>query len=215
MDTATRGLTESGSDANGRELDVAIEGDLVLLRRIAGSDRAAFHELFEAYYHRLLRFSTRLLNDRQLVEEVVNDTMLVVWRKAESFNARSRVSTWIFGIAYRLAMKALAARQRRARVVDDSDGAILDVAVPGVAAQFEDNETRELLEAALLRLSPEHRAVLILAYFKGYSCAEIAAIVQCPVNTVKTRLFKARGRLRVIWPALTREALPTFQAIIE
>jgi len=211
MDTATPSLTQDGSDANGRELEVAIEGDLVLLRRIADGDRAAFHDLFETYYHRLLRFSARLLNDRQLVEEVVNDTMLVVWRKAASFNARSRVSTWIFGIAYRLAMKALAARQLRARVVDDSDGAIHDEAVLSVAAQFEDTETRELLEAAILRLSPEQQAVLKLAYFMGHSCAEIAAIVACPVNTVKTRLFKARGRLRAILPALTREALTTFQ----
>jgi len=208
-------VAQDGSDANCRDLDIAIESDLVLLRRIAGGDRAAFHDLFEAYYHRLLRFSARLLNDRQLVEEVVNDTMLVVWRKAESFSVRSRVSTWIFGIAYRLAMKALAARQLRARLVDDSDGAILDEAVPGVAAQFEDTETRELLQAALLQLSLEHRTVLMLAYFEGYSCVEIAAIVECPVNTVKTRLFNARNRLRTIWPALTREALPTFQGIIE
>jgi RNA polymerase sigma-70 factor (ECF subfamily) len=207
-------VTLDGSDANDRDPDVAIEPELLLLRRIAGGDRAAFHDLFEAYYRRLSRFCTRLLNDPQLVEEVVNDTLMVAWRKAESFNARSRVSTWLFGIAYRLAMKALASRQLRAREIG-SDGAMQDQAESSIDTQLEDAEVRELLEIALLRLSPEHRAVLELAYFMGHSCAEIAAIVECPVNTVKSRLFKARGRLRMMWPALTREALPTFQETME
>ena len=207
-------MTLDGSDAGGRDPDVATEPELVLLGRIAGGDRAAFHDLFGAYYRRLSRFCTRLLSDSQLVEEVVNDTMMVVWRKAEGFNARSRVSTWIFGIAYRLAMKALASRQSHAGAIA-SHGDMHGEAASGVATQLEDTEVRELLEVALLRLSPEHRAVLELAYFMGYSCAEIAAIVECPVNTVKTRLFKARGRLRMMWPALTRESLPTFQETIE
>jgi len=195
-------------------VDVAIEPELALLRRIAGGDRAAFHELFEAYYRRLSRFCSRLMNDPQLVEEVVNDTMMVVWRKAESFNARSQVSTWMFGIAYRLAMKALASRQLRVGEIE-SHGAMQDQAGSGVETQLEDTEVRELLEVALMRLSPDHRAVLELAYFMGYSCAEIAAIVECPVNTVKTRLFKARGRLRLLWPTLTSETRPTFQETME
>lgn len=204
MDVVAAVPNQAVSIVDGRNPDIAIEDDLVLLRRIAGGDRDAFHDLFEAYYLRLSRFGARLLSDRQLVEEVVNDTMLVVWHKARSFNARSRVSTWIFGIAYRRAMSALAARQLRARVVDDFDGVIRDQSAPSVAAQFEDTETRTLLKAALLRLSPEHRAVLELAYFMDYSCAEIAVIVKCPVGTVKTRLFNARNRLRAMWPASVR-----------
>jgi len=203
-----------GSNASGHDVDVAIEPELALLQRIAGGDRAAFHELFEAYYRRLSRFCTRLLHDPQLVEEVVNDTLMVAWRKAGSFNARSRVSTWIFGIAYRLAMKALASGQLRAREIG-SDGAMQGQAGSSVETQLEDTEVRELLEVALMRLSPDHRAVLELAYFMGYSCAEIAAIVECPVNTVKTRLFKARERLRMLWPTLTSETRPTFQETME
>jgi RNA polymerase sigma-70 factor (ECF subfamily) len=132
-------VTLDGSEANGRDPDVAIEPELLLLRRIAGGDRAAFHDLFEAYYRRLSRFCTRLLNDPQLVEEVVNDTLMVAWRKAESFSARSRVSTWIFGIAYRLAMKALASRQLRAREIG-SDGAMQAEAGSSIDTQLEDAE---------------------------------------------------------------------------
>lgn len=207
-------MTLDGANAGGRDPEVAIEPELLLLRRIAGGDRAAFRDLFDAYYRRLSRFCARLLNDPQLVEEVVNDTLMVIWRKAESFNARSQVSTWIFGIAYRLAMKALAARQPRAGGID-AHGAVQDEAAPSVATQIEDTEVRELIEVALMQLSPEHRAVLELAYFMGCSCAEIAAIVDCPVNTVKTRLFKARERLRAMWPTLAREVRPAIQETTE
>lgn len=203
-----------GSNANGHDVDVAIEPELVLVRRIAGGDRAAFHDLFDAYYRRLSRFCSRFINDPQLVEEVVNDTMMVVWRKAESFKALSQVSTWMFGIAYRLSMKALAMRQLRVGEIEFHD-AMRDQAGLSVETQLEDTDVRELLEVALMRLSPDHRAVLELAYFMGYSCAEIAAIVGCPVNTVKTRLFKARERLRMLWPMLTRETRPTFQETME
>lgn len=207
-------MTPSGSDTSGRDPNVVTEAEFVLLGRIAHGDRAAFHDLFAAYYRRLSRFCTRLLSDPPLVEEVVNDTLMVVWRKADTFNARSQVSTWIFGIAYRLAMKALAVRQSHAGAIEshadpEAEGA------PSLATQLEESEIRELLNVALMRLSPEHRAVLELAYFMGYSCVEIAAIVECPVNTVKTRLFKARERLRTLLPALTREARPTIQESME
>lgn len=196
-------MTPNGSEPDERDRGVAVEPERALLNRIARGDRAAFRRLFEVYHRRLLRFCSRLLSDPQLVEEVVNDTLLVVWRRADSFNARSRVSTWIFGIAYRLAMKALAARPAP---MDDTATHCLQAAHagPGIDTQLEDAERRALLEAAFRRLSPEHRAVLELAYFMGYSCAEIGAIVECPVNTVKTRLFKARERLRTLWPRLAR-----------
>lgn len=203
-----------GPDAEGRDPAGATGPEVVLLRRIGGGDRAAFHALFGTYHRRLTRFCSRLLADAQLVEEVVNDTMMVVWRKADSFDARSRVSTWIFGIAYRLAMKALASRQSHAKVIE-YHGEIHCEAAQGIAAQVEDSEERERLEAALLQLSPEHRAVLELAYFMGYSCAEIATIVKCPVNTVKTRLFHARGRLRTLWPVPSRDPQSTFLETME
>jgi RNA polymerase sigma factor (sigma-70 family) len=207
-------VTRNGTTAGGRDPQIATEPDLALLQRIASGDREAFQELFDAFYRRLSRFCTRLLSDPQLVEEVVNDTLMVVWRKAEGFSGRSQVSTWIFGIAYRLTMKALAARHLRAGAIE-SHGAVSGEAAPSIATQLEGAEDREVLEAALARLSPEHRAVLELAYFMGYSCAEIATIVECPVNTVKTRLFKARVRLRSMWPTLTCEAPPTTQETME
>ena len=100
------------------------EADLLLLERVAAGDRDAFRELYAAYYHRLLRFIYRVTRQIELAQEGVNDIMLVVWRNSESFGHRSKVSTWILGIAFRKALKLLAGSRRwrdRFKAVDFSD----------------------------------------------------------------------------------------------
>jgi RNA polymerase sigma-70 factor (ECF subfamily) len=182
------------------------ESDLLLLDRIAAGDRDAFRELYAAYYHRLLRFIYRVTRQLELAQEGVNDVMLVVWRNSESFGRRSKVSTWIMGIAYRKALKLLDGSRRwcdRFKAVDFSDWSeSAEVAVePG-----ENRDLRDFLDEGLRRLSPEQRAVVELTYFAGCSYQDIAAIAGCPVNTVKTRMFHARMRLRKLLPALKDES---------
>jgi RNA polymerase sigma-70 factor (ECF subfamily) len=130
-----------------------------------------------------------------MVEEVLNDTMLVVWRKAPSYNLRSKVSTWIFGIAFRRALKAL---KRIDDPVDFDPDDSADQSGVGPECALQQHETRACLAQALGALSADHRAVIELTYFQGHSCAEIAEIMRCPVNTVKTRMFHARRRLRML-----------------
>ena len=81
--------------------------DAALLRRVAHADTAAFEALYRVYFPRLHRFLERVTHRVNLVEEILDDTMLVVWQKASAFNGQSLVSTWIFAIAYRKALKAL------------------------------------------------------------------------------------------------------------
>lgn len=169
--------------------------DLALLARVAEGDREAFRRLYSHYHRRLHRFLMRLTHERQLAEEIINDTMLVVWQHAREFRGASRVSTWILGIAYRKALKTLE-RSRNASAQDvivatciAPDGAILDALSQGA-------EVNDWIDVALTRLSPEHRMVLELAYFLGLSCEEIAEVAECPLGTVKTRMFYGRERLR-------------------
>jgi RNA polymerase sigma-70 factor (ECF subfamily) len=180
--------------------------DLVLLARIGNGDRAALHSLYNTYYHPLLRFIYRITGKLDLAQEGVNDVMLVVWRNGRSFGGRSSVSTWIMGIAYRKALKLLASSRRWTHrfagapfedVIERSDG---------LAEQSDDGDLRDLLDEALRHLSAEHRAVVELTYFYGCSYEEIAAIAACPVNTVKTRMFHARARLKKLLPALGKDA---------
>ena len=172
------------------------ERELELLRAIARHNRTAFRELFLIYHRRLARFLMRITSQHDLIEEVINDTLWTVWLKASEVRGASRVSTWIVGIAYRRALKSL--RQARARSVDSGT---LDLSEAVGTAQAHDDD-RQWLQRALAELPLEQRLVLEFAYLMGHSCEEIADIMQCPVNTVKTRMFHARQKLRLSLPRL-------------
>lgn len=187
--STTRAAT-GGVDVN------AIEHALV--RRIADKDRKAFEALYTAYYRRLMRFLFRITRRADLVEEVLNDAMLVVWQKAGSFHGDSRVSTWIFGIAYRKALKALERAGRSRVLAGDQD--LPQLAAPD--SQSDDLELRDWLSSGLERLSSEQRMVVESVYYLGLSYNDIAEIAGCPIGTVKTRMFHARRRLKDFLPPL-------------
>ena len=169
------------------------EQDMVLIEGVAAGDVRAFETLYRAYHPRLLRFLSLLTPRRTIVEESLNDTMLAVWRRANTFNGQSKLSTWIFAIAYRSAFKAL--RWQDAPVDElESDQQVADGVGP--ERQTADRETQAALVRALDSLSHAQRNVLVLTYFHGLPYAEIAQIMDCPVDTVKTRMFHARRRLR-------------------
>jgi len=180
------------------------DDETLLLRRVAGKDRRAFEALYHLYYRRLFAYLFKLTRRVDVVEEVLNDVMLAIWSGAAGFDGRSRPSTWIFGIAYHKALKALARRPAPAQEIDRGEES-----GPPEAVDADEPESllarRELagtLGRALHALSAEHRAVVELTYFYGRSYQEIAEIVGCPVNTVKTRMFHARRRLRELLPGL-------------
>src|SRR6202022_3909385 len=101
-----RGQSAS-SDRVGNAAPTNSPDEASLVGRVARGDLRAFEELYRIHHPRLTRFIANMLARPQLVEEVLNDTMLVVWRRAESFNGASKVSTWIFAIAYRKTLSAL------------------------------------------------------------------------------------------------------------
>ena len=121
--------------------------------------------------------------------------MLVVWNRAATFNGQSKVSTWVFSIAYRTALKAL---RDHDEPVEPPDADRCPSPGPGPEQQRSAEETRAALARALDGLSHEQRSVLVLAYFHNLPYAEIAVIVGCPVDTVKTRAFHGRRRLRAL-----------------
>ena len=175
-----------------------------LIDRVAGGDRTAFEQLYTVYYPRLFRFLLRYTASLGHVEELVNDVMLVVWNRASDFRGGSKVSTWILGIAYRKGLKSLE-RDRRRPHHEDIDEVSL-ISTEGPEQDLSRRQLRDQVIAALSRLPPEQRAVLELTYYHGCSYPEIAEILGCPHNTVKTRMFHARRKLRDILPELERSA---------
>jgi len=167
------------------------ERECALLARIAGRDSTAIDELHFLYHRRLARFLMRLTTRCELAEEIINDTFWVVWQHAGDFRGASRVSTWIFGIAYRRGLKTL----RHAGPPPADTDIETEIASEEPAKR---DEINQWLDVALRRLPPEQRMVIELAYRIGHSCEEIASIMQCPVNTVKTRMFHARRKLKAL-----------------
>ena len=171
----------------------AAADDVRLLARIAARDLRAFETLYKAYQPRLARFLRAMLRRAPLVEEVLDDTMLVVWSHPDRFNGRSKVSTWIFAIAYRKALKALS---RHDDPVEDRFAETRESPEAGPEQQLGQRQVQDVLMAAIKELSRDHRAVVDLTYFHGAGYREIAEIMDCPVDTVKTRMFHARRHLK-------------------
>jgi RNA polymerase sigma-70 factor (ECF subfamily) len=177
------------------------DDESALIRRIAAKDKKAFEALYQLYYRRLFGYLVKLTRRLELVEEVLDDVMLAIWSGAQRFDGRSRPSTWIFGIAYHKAIKALSRRRpEEAGGEKEDETARIDHEEP--ESLMVRRELSGVVGRALAALPAEQRAVVELTYFYGRSYNEIAAIVGCPVNTVKTRMFHARRKLRQLLPQL-------------
>ena len=189
------------NSTQGRLVDTNNSGqfkrDADLIVRLCKQDEQALELLYRHYYSRLFRFVARVTRREELIDEIINDVMYVVWEKADSYNQQCKPSTWIFGIAYNKARQSF-------RNANNNDEESLDE-MDGDNLFFEDNvcalkqlEMTNWLESALDLLSPDQRAVIELTYFQGLHYSEIALLMNCPENTVKTRMHHARKKLAVI-----------------
>jgi RNA polymerase sigma-70 factor (ECF subfamily) len=182
--------------------DIDADGiDRMLLQRMATGDRTAMAVLYRSYHGRLGRFLSRLTRRADVIDEVINDCFWIAWQKAGNFHGDSRVSTWLMGIAYRCGLKAL--RQHGDEPVKDD--VVLESFTPADDAD-EDRELRDWLSKGLEHLSADQRVVIELVYGVGHTLDDVAAIMQCPVGTVKARLFHARVKLRNVLPMLSGDA---------
>jgi len=170
------------------------ERERELIAKISRGDRDAFRELYLHYHRRLAKFLTRMTHRYEDAEEIINDTLWTVWQRAGDFRHASQVSTWIMGIAYRRALNTIRRAATHERVMARE---IVD-AEPETSDLGEAIERRMLLDRALAKLPIEQRLVLEFTYYMDHSCEEVAEIMECPVNTVKTRMFNARRKLRAI-----------------
>ena len=172
-------------------------GEAALLSAIAAGERPAFEKLYRCYEHRLHHYLCILLRDDTLAEEVAVDVMVAVWQGAKTFRGGSQVSTWLFGIARHKALDAL----RRVMRHDQRSvplETLLEHADPddGPIAAVEQRKLAEITHRALAGLSRAHQEAIRLAYYEELTYEEIAGVIGCPVNTVKSRLFKAKQQLK-------------------
>lgn len=170
--------------------------DVEVVKRIAGGDRRALEALYKRHSDRTFKFLLRLTANRSAAEDLTHDVFLEVWKSAARFEERSSVGTWILSIAR---YKALDQR-RRQRSLTEQD-------LPGRAEQSPEvaamqTSSRNYLQECVEKLTPEHREIIDLVYYHENSVKEVAAILDIPEATVKTRMFYARKKLKEMLLAL-------------
>jgi len=173
--------------------------DLELLRGVQAEDQTAYRKLYDRYQSRLYSFVIRRVGDHGLAEEIVADTFFEVWRSAGGFQHRSRVSTWIFGIATFKSLEADRNRRRMKRSnVISTPQEVLSATSDGARAEARMEARSELrwLRYRLERLPETQREVAALALFEGAGTDEIAGRLGISAGTVKSRLSRARRELR-------------------
>jgi RNA polymerase sigma factor (sigma-70 family) len=183
----------AATPATARAAPADQQHEVYLLRRVGEADLRAFEELYRIYHPRLTRFLGAMIRQKHLVEDALNDTMMVVWNRPGAYNGACKVSTWVFAIAYRTALKTLR------RWKDVRPELLLQPepeCEPGPEQQVGAAQVQAVLKDAINELSPDHRTVVDLAYFHEFGYREIAEIMECPVDTVKTRMFHARRNLK-------------------
>ena len=167
--------------------------DAGLLRRIVGGDKEAMASFYREHNRVVFAQALLVVGERVPAEEIVQDTMLAVWRGAGSFRGESSVRSWVIAIARRQSRDRL--RGRQLRVVDDAFLADRPGSGPGPEVVALDRAELAEVQGAIRGLAPAHREVLGLAFGCGLSLVEVAHVLEIPLGTVKSRLAAARSAL--------------------
>lgn len=176
--------------------------DLALVRRVQRGDKRAFDLLVSKYQLRLAKLVGRLVSDRSEAQDVVQEAFIKAYRALPNFRGDSAFYTWLYRIAVNAAKNHLVARSRRppADDVDITDGEVEEAGV--VVADLATPESyaaRDQLQAALGRalaeLPEDLRTALTLCEMEGLSYDDIARVLDCPIGTVRSRIFRARRAL--------------------
>ncbi len=172
--------------------------EISLIQEIAKGDEEALKKLIRLYKNRVFLYTYGILRDYEDSEEATAEVFFQVWRSAKKFKGRSRVSTWIFGIARNVCMNLLRKRKRRFQTLEIMER-------DAVYEEVDLDENIEILRQAIDQLPPAHREVIHLAFYEELPYSEIAQILKVPENTVKTRVFYAKKKLREIVKRLKGE----------
>jgi len=174
--------------------------DLELVERIRAGDPDAWAELLEPYQDRLFGVCLRMVGDRELAGDLAQDAMVRVIQRLHTFDGRSKLSTWMIRVTMNVCLSKLRSEKLRrhaplesASVRDDSGSGRGE---PTAGESVQSGELRARLASALLRVSPDQRAILILRDARGLEYEQIAEVLGIAVGTVKSRLFRARSALR-------------------
>ncbi len=204
-------LGEDGRGGSGREIGVAIDvseaRDQELVRRVQRGDEDAFRRLFRCYAPSALSLARRVVQQPFLAEEIVQEAFLAVWRNPDGYDPRlGSVRAWLMGTVHHRAVDAVRLEETQRRRAEDPRGAVVAIAdvADRVVEELGLSEERKAVRAALQVLPAEQRQVIELMYFAGLSQSKIAARLDLPLGTVKSRTLLAMRRLRAELEGISR-----------
>jgi RNA polymerase sigma-70 factor (ECF subfamily) len=166
--------------------------DIELLNRYLGGDIAAFDELVRAHEDRVFGICLRMMRDREAALDAVQETFVTVFRKADRYQAKAAFSTWLYRVAVNTCYDQMRrSKRRRAEPLPET----MDPADPRSADPIHAAELRPDIEKALSEIPEEFRAAVVLVDLEGLSLEQAAQILDKPVGTIKSRLFRGRKLL--------------------
>lgn len=178
---------------------MAKDTDKELVRRVQKGDRHAFDLLFSRYQHKILNLVSRYLRDREDVEDVAQEAFIKAFRALPRFRGESAFYTWLYRIAINTAKNHLVARSRRPPGVDVDiedaefmDGTDMLKESESPEAALARDELSAEINLAISQLPDDLRSAVTLREFDGLTYEQIAEIMDCPVGTVRSRIFRAR-----------------------
>ena len=187
-------------DTGMQDSSVRNEELMALLRQSANGDSAAFRRLHACSARRLLPFALRIVKSRQLAEDVLQESMVAIWRDAARFDAsRAAPLTWMMAIVRNKAFDCLRSNALRERLTDQ---AVADAAGntpdpdPGPCELLEQGQSRHLLQRGLTRLALQPREAIELAFFEELTHTEVARKMTTPLGTVKTWIRRGCRQMR-------------------
>jgi RNA polymerase sigma-70 factor (ECF subfamily) len=166
--------------------------DVALLNRYLGGDMSAFDELVRAHEDRVFAICLRMMTNRDAALDAVQETFLTVFRKADRFEAKAAFSTWLYRVAVNTCYDQLRkAKRRRTEPLPE----LTDPADPQSGDEFDAVELRPDIEDALLKVGVEFRSAVVLVDLQGLSLDQASQILDVPIGTVKSRVFRGRKQL--------------------
>jgi RNA polymerase sigma-70 factor (ECF subfamily) len=190
-------------DEVGLRTDLIEASDTELIGRAAGGDARALEVLYDRYSGVVFSFALRIVNERALAEEILQEAFFRAWQQGGNFSAgRGTFVTWLLSITHNLAIDEIRRRRRRPQKADSEEPELVLAAVPdtGAGADVESEvwlgTLRDSIGAALAGLPPAQREPIEMAYFQGLTQREIAEALNEPLGTIKTRMRLGLQKLR-------------------
>lgn len=191
--------------------DAARAASLEIAERLKSGDPLLLDQLIVEYQHRLLRYLLYLTGNRELAEDLFQETWMRVMLRGSQFNGSARFDTWLFTIARNLVTdfrrrRTMASLEELSQGAEDDRTFDVPSSDPTPLDQYLSRQNSALVAQALLTLEPLHREVLVLRFHEELALDQIAAVTGAPLSTVKSRLYRGLASLRPFVEAATRRS---------